>query len=98
VDISHYRTDGAWLFALQGGVRFGPQTLRGVRPFGQVLFGFGLVSVGGLGAASWVAQFGGGIDIPMSAAGPALRLAVDMPTFFNDENVIRASVGIVFNR
>ena len=98
-DISYYRTEGGWLFVSQGGVRFGPQTRR-VRPFGQALFGFAFHRVGGFGGAFWTAQFGGGIDIPMRAAGPALRLGLDMPVFFSDggQKVIRGIVGIVFNR
>ena len=87
-------TDGNWLFTSQGGVRFGPQTRR-VRPFGQALFGFAFSRVGGFGGAFWTAQFGGGVDIPMRAAGPALRLGVDMPIFFSDGGlkVIRTTVG-----
>ena len=97
-DISYYRTDGGWLFVSQGGVRFGPQTRR-VRPFGQALFGFAFHRVGGFGGAFWTAQFGGGIDISMRAAGPALRLGLDMPVFFSDggQKIIRGTIGIVFN-
>ena len=98
-DISYYRTDGDWLFVSQGGVRFGPQAGR-VRPFGQALFGFAFHRVGGFGGAFWTAQFGGGLDIPIRAAGPALRLGLDMPVFFSDggQKIIRGTVGIVFHR
>ena len=100
-DVSYYRTDGDWLFTSQGGVRLGPQARR-VRPFVQALLGFAFYRVNGFGGAFWTTQFGGGIDIPMRAAGtgPAWRLGLDIPIFFIDggPKTIRGSVGIVFNR
>jgi hypothetical protein len=98
-DVSYYQTNGEWLFASQGGVRFGPQTRR-VRPFGQALFGFAFHRVGGFGGAFWTAQLGGGVDISTRAAGPALRLGLDMPVFFSNGGlkIVRGTVGIVFKR